>query len=85
MTPALRSAYSLMRPRSTCFDLAQQVEVDALGVIHVAVGVGAGHDLATKLLGLLDGVLRDVAGARDHDGLAVDGVALSPSACPGGK
>ena len=57
-------------------DLAQQVEVDALGVIHVAVGVGAGHDLAAKLLGLLDGILRNVAGARYHDGLAVDGVAL---------
>ena len=56
-------------------DLAQQRDVNP-GLVHdVAGGVRAGHDGGAKGLGLGDRVDGDVAGAGDHNALAVEGLA----------
>ena len=44
-------------------------QVDAVGVVDVAVGVGHGDDLAAQLGGLLAGIDGDIAGTRDDHGL----------------
>ena len=49
-------------------------QVDAVGVVDVAVGVGHGHDLGTQLGCLLAGVDGHVAGTGDHHGLALEAV-----------
>ena len=55
-------------------DLLDDLDVDAVRVVDVAVGVGDGDDLGAQLLSLLSGVGGHVAGAGDHDGLALEGV-----------
>ena len=45
-------------------------QVDAVGVIDIAVGVGHGDDLAAQLGGLLAGIDGDIAGTGDDHGLA---------------
>ena len=52
-------------------DVEQDIEVDAVGIVDVALGVGHGNDLAAELGDLLSAVLRDVAGAGDDDRLAL--------------
>ena len=42
-------------------------QVDAVGVVDIAVGVGHGDDLGTQLGGLLTGVDSDIAGAGDDE------------------
>ena len=49
-------------------------QVDAVGVVDVAVGVGHGHDLGTQLGCLLAGVDGHVAGTGDDHGLALEAV-----------
>ena len=58
-------------------DLLQQVQVDAVRIVDVAIGVGAGDHPGTQLVELLDGVDRHVAGARDDAFLTVERVPLS--------
>ena len=53
-------------------DLLDDLDVDAVRVVDVAVGVGDGDDLGAQLLSLLSGVGGHVAGAGDHDGLALE-------------
>ena len=48
------------------FNLLDQVQVDAVLVIDIAVGVGHGHHLAPQLGGLLTGVDGHVARAGDN-------------------
>ena len=50
-------------------------QVDAVGVVDIAVGVAHGHDLAAQLGSFLAGIDRHVAGAGDHHGLASKAVA----------
>ena len=49
-------------------------QIDAVGVVDVAVGVGHGHDLGTQLGSLLAGVDRNIAGTGDDHGLALEAV-----------
>ena len=49
-------------------------QINAVGVVDVAVGVGHGDDLAAQLGGLLVGVGGHVAGAGDDHGLALEAV-----------
>ena len=49
-------------------------QIDAVGIVDVAVGVGHGHDLGTQLGSLLAGVDRNVAGTGDDHGLALEAV-----------
>ena len=49
-------------------------QVDAVGVVDIAVGVGHGDDLGTQLGSLLTGVDSDIAGAGDDHGLALEAV-----------
>ena len=51
-------------------DVLDRCEIDAVRIVDVAVRVGAGHDLRTKLLCLLDGIDCNVARAGDDDRLA---------------
>ena len=57
-------------------DLLHHVQVDAVGVVDIALGVGHGDDLGAQLHGLLGGVNGDVAGAGDDHGLALQALAL---------
>ena len=57
-------------------DVPEQGDVDAVGIVDVAVGVGDGDDLRAVLLGLLDGVDGDVARAGDADRLPGERLAL---------
>ena len=59
-------------------DLLEQVEVDAVRVVHHAVAVGARDDPGAELMGLLDGVQGHVARARDQSGHAVQVAAARP-------
>ena len=52
-------------------DLAENLEVDAVRIIDIAVGVRAGDNLRTKLLCLLDGILCDITGTGNDDGLSL--------------
>src|SRR5690606_16264117 len=56
-------------------DLLEQLEVDALRVVHEPGGVGAGDNPAAELVHLLDRVDGDVARAGDDHVLAVEGLA----------
>ena len=49
-------------------------QVDAVGVVNIAVGVGHGDDLGAQLGSLLTGVDSDIAGAGDDHGLALEAV-----------
>lgn len=70
---ALDSVGVLLDPLSLHFlDLLDDVEVDALLVHDVAVGVGKRDDLCAQLLSLLGRVDGDVARAGDDDGLALE-------------
>ena len=55
-------------------DVKQHVEVDAVGIVDVALGVAHGDDLAAELGALLRAVLRHVAGAGHDDLLALEAV-----------
>ena len=57
------------------FDLLDDLIVDAVLVHNVAVGVGHGDDLAAQLGGLLVGVGGHIAGAGDHNALALKALA----------
>src|SRR5690606_17783654 len=54
------------------FHLEEQVEVEALRLVHVARRVRAGDHRRPHLGGLLDGVQGDVAGPRHHDPASVE-------------
>ena len=56
-------------------DLLHDLVVDAVLIHDVAVGVGHGDDLAAQLGSLLVGVDSNVAGAGDHDALALKALA----------
>ena len=51
-------------------DVLDDVELDAVRIVDVAVGIGGGDDLRAEGLGLLGGEDGHVAGAGDDDGLA---------------
>jgi hypothetical protein len=57
-------------------DIYEGIEVDAIRIVDIAVGVRDRDDLGTEALCLLDSVLSDIAGTRDSDRLALDGLAL---------
>ena len=57
-------------------NLLDECEVDALGVIDVAVRVRAGHGLCAEFDGLFNRIRRDVARAGDDDGLALKALAV---------
>src|SRR5690554_1173737 len=57
------------------FDALESLQVDALLVHDHALGVRAGDHLGTKLVCLFNGVDGHVAGAGNHNGLAVERVA----------
>ena len=57
-------------------DLLDDLEVDAVFIHDIAVGVAHGDDLAAQLRGLLVGVDGHIAAAGDHDPLAVEGFAV---------
>ena len=52
-------------------DLAENLEVDAVRIIDIAVRIGAGNNLRTELLSLLDGILCNVTGTGNDDGLSL--------------
>ena len=52
-------------------DLAENLEVDAVRIIDIAVGVRAGDNLRTELLCLLDRILCDITRTRNDDGLSL--------------
>ena len=52
-------------------DLAENLEVDAVRIIDIAVGVRAGNNLRTELLSLLDRILCDITGTGNDDGLSL--------------
>src|SRR5690606_25555405 len=53
-------------------DLLDQVEIDAVLVDHIAVGIRAGDDLAAEGLDLLHGVDGNIARAGNDDALALE-------------
>ena len=55
-------------------DKGQLLAVDAVGIVHNAVGVGDGDRLGAEIKQLLDGVLRDVAAAGNQAELAFERV-----------
>ena len=57
-------------------DVLDDVELDAVRIIDVAVGIGGGDDLRAEGLGLLGGEDGHVAGAGDDHGLAFEGIVL---------
>ena len=57
-------------------DFLHSVQVNAVLVVHIAVGVGAGHDLGAEGLGLFDGIGGHVAGAGDYQHLVLQVDAL---------
>ena len=50
-------------------DFLDDAQVNAVLVIDIAVGIGAGYNLGTEFLGLLDGVGGNIAGAGNNNGL----------------
>ena len=50
-------------------ELMEEVEVDAIWVIDVAIGVGTGDDFYAEVLKLLNGVDSDVTGTGDDGSL----------------
>ena len=52
-------------------DLAENLEVDTVRIIDIAVGVRAGNNLRTELLSLLDRILCDITGTGNDDGLSL--------------
>jgi len=58
-------------------DVLEHLVIDAVGVFHPALRVGAGQHLAAKLRNLLNGVDRNVAGAVHHNVFAFEAVAVA--------
>ena len=56
-------------------ELLHERYVDAVRIVDVAAGIGHGYDLCAELLRLFAGIKRDVAGAGDDDGAAVEALA----------
>ena len=56
-------------------ELLHERDVDAVRIVDVAAGIGHGYDLCAELLRLFAGIKRDVAGAGDDDGAAVEALA----------
>ena len=50
------------------FDLEEDIQIDAFGIIDPDGGIGSGHDLCAELLGLLDRILRNIAGTGNRYG-----------------
>ena len=61
---------------SLLLDVEQNLEVDAVGIIDVALGVAHCNDLAAELDALFCCVLSNIAGAGDNNGLTLEGLAV---------
>ena len=65
-------------------DVLDHVELNAVRIVDVAVGIGGGHNLRAEGLSLLGGEDGHVAGAGDDHGLAFEGIVAQHAHCLGG-
>ena len=63
----------------TQLDVLDYIELNAIRIVDVAVGVGCGHDLRTESLSLLRGEDGHIARSGNGYGLAFEGIILQHS------
>ena len=53
-------------------NVEKHIQLDAFRIIHISAGIGAGYYLTPKALCLLDGILSNITGTGNHNGLSLD-------------